>query len=65
MIDSVQVLDTSAAGSAGSVGQVREVAGRLMRSAKQRGTAIVLVGHVTKEGVIAARGSSSIWWTAC
>ena len=54
VIDSVQVLyDPALSGSAGSVGQVREVAGRLMRVAKERGTAVVLVGHVTKEGSIA------------
>ena len=32
---------------------MREVAGRLMRVAKERGTAVLLVGHVTKEGAIA------------
>jgi DNA repair protein RadA/Sms len=54
VIDSVQVLaDPGLSGAAGSVGQVREVAGRLMRVAKGRGTAVVLVGHVTKEGSIA------------
>ncbi|MBN1530251.1 MAG: DNA repair protein RadA [Thermoleophilaceae bacterium] len=54
VIDSVQVLyDPALSGSAGSVGQVREVAGRLMRVAKERGTAVILVGHVTKEGAIA------------
>ena len=54
VIDSVQVLyDPALSGSAGSVGQVREVAGRLMRVAKERGMAVVLVGHVTKEGSIA------------
>ncbi len=54
VIDSVQVLyDPAMSGSPGSVGQVREVAGRVMRVAKARGTAVVLVGHVTKEGAIA------------
>src|SRR4051794_29801824 len=54
VVDSVQVLyDPALSGSPGSVGQVREVAGRLMRAAKQRGTAVVLVGHVTKEGALA------------
>src|SRR3954471_18261658 len=54
VVDSVQVLyDSSLSGSPGSVGQVREVAGRLMRVAKERGVAIVLVGHVTKEGSLA------------
>ena len=54
VVDSVQVLyDPALSGSPGSVGQVREVAGRLMRVAKTQGTAIVLVGHVTKEGSLA------------
>jgi DNA repair protein RadA/Sms len=54
VVDSVQVLyDAALSGSPGSVGQVREVAGRLMRVAKERGTAVILVGHVTKEGAIA------------
>ncbi len=54
VVDSVQVLyDAALSGSPGSVGQVREVAGRLMRVAKERGTAVVLVGHVTKEGSLA------------
>jgi DNA repair protein RadA/Sms len=37
----------------GTVGQVREVAGLMMKSAKTLGTAVFLVGHVTKEGIIA------------
>jgi len=54
VVDSVQVLHAAAlTGGPGSVGQVREVAGRLMRVAKERGVAIVLVGHVTKEGALA------------
>jgi DNA repair protein RadA/Sms len=54
VVDSVQVLHAPAlTGAPGSVGQVREVAGRLMRIAKERGVAIVLVGHVTKEGALA------------
>ncbi|MBD0281469.1 MAG: DNA repair protein RadA [Thermoleophilaceae bacterium] len=54
VVDSVQVLyDPALSGSPGSVGQVREVAGRLMRVAKERGVAVILVGHVTKEGAIA------------
>ena len=54
VVDSVQVLyDPAMSGSPGSVGQVREVAGRLMRLAKERGVAVILVGHVTKEGSIA------------
>jgi DNA repair protein RadA/Sms len=54
VVDSVQTLHTAALGSApGSVGQVREAAALLVAVAKGRGTAIVLVGHVTKEGQIA------------
>jgi DNA repair protein RadA/Sms len=54
VIDSVQVLyDSGLTGAPGSVGQVREVAGRVMRVAKARGIAALLVGHVTKEGSLA------------
>ena len=54
VIDSVQVLyDPGLSGAPGSVGQVREVAGRVMRLAKARGVATLLVGHVTKEGSLA------------
>ena len=54
VVDSVQVLyDPQLSGAPGSVGQVREVAGRLMRAAKERAIAVVLVGHVTKEGSLA------------
>ena len=54
IIDSIQTMWTDAADSApGSVGQVRAVAHQLTAFAKRRGTAIILVGHVTKEGQIA------------
>jgi DNA repair protein RadA/Sms len=54
VIDSVQTLHTpELTGAAGSVGQVREVAGEVMRVAKARGIAVLLVGHVTKEGALA------------
>src|SRR6266550_2857225 len=54
VIDSIQtVTDAGFEGSAGSVTQVRESAARLMRLAKELGTPIFLVGHVTKEGAIA------------
>ena len=54
VIDSVQTLHAPALGSApGSVAQVREAAGRLLRVAKEAGVAIVLVGHVTKDGAVA------------
>jgi DNA repair protein RadA/Sms len=54
VIDSVQTMHSAQLDSApGSVAQVREVAGELMRVAKSGGTAILLVGHVTKEGALA------------
>src|SRR4051794_8952968 len=54
VVDSVQTLYSGGmSGAAGSVGQVREVAGRLMRIAKERDVAVLLVGHVTKEGALA------------
>ncbi|MFO7571416.1 MAG: DNA repair protein RadA [Gaiellaceae bacterium] len=54
VVDSVQTLHASGLGSApGSVAQVREAAGRLLRSAKELGVTIVLVGHVTKDGAVA------------
>lgn len=54
VVDSVQTLhSTDLSGAPGSVGQVREVAGEIMRVAKQAGTAVLLVGHVTKEGALA------------
>ncbi|MEG0044334.1 MAG: AAA family ATPase, partial [Massilia sp.] len=52
--DSVQTLWTETLTAApGSVSQVRESAARLVRFAKETGTAVFLVGHVTKEGGIA------------
>jgi DNA repair protein RadA/Sms len=54
IVDSIQtVTDAGFEGSAGSVTQVRESAGRLMRLAKEVGVPIFLVGHVTKDGAIA------------
>jgi DNA repair protein RadA/Sms len=54
VIDSVQTLHSAALDSApGTVGQVREVATRLAEVAKRSGTAVLLVGHVTKEGALA------------
>ena len=54
VVDSVQVLNAAGlTGAPGSVGQVREVAGRLARVAKGGGPAVILVGHVTKEGSLA------------
>ena len=54
VIDSVQTLHSAALDSApGSVAQVREVATRIAEVAKRSGTAVVLVGHVTKDGALA------------
>lgn len=54
VIDSIQTIYTEILQSApGGVGQVRESAAQLVRYAKQTGTALFLVGHVTKEGTLA------------
>ena len=54
VVDSVQTVYTELLQSApGSVAQVRESAAQLVRYAKQTGTALFLVGHVTKEGQLA------------
>jgi DNA repair protein RadA/Sms len=54
VIDSVQTLHSNdLSGAAGSVAQVREVAGEIMRVAKARHIAVLLVGHVTKDGALA------------
>jgi DNA repair protein RadA/Sms len=54
IVDSVQTISTaSAEGAAGGVTQIREVAAALIRLAKERGIATVLVGHVTKDGGVA------------
>ncbi len=54
VIDSIQTMYSDQLSSApGSVSQVRECAAHLTRIAKSSGTAIVLVGHVTKEGALA------------
>jgi len=54
VVDSIQTVSTELVESApGSVSQVRESAARLVRFAKEGGAAVLLVGHVTKEGAIA------------
>ncbi len=54
VLDSIQTLYTDALESApGSVSQLRECAAQIVRFAKRSQTAVVLVGHVTKEGAIA------------
>jgi len=54
VVDSIQTMYLDTLDSApGTVSQVRAAAHELIRSAKRRGFVLVLVGHVTKEGVIA------------
>ncbi|MDR2259363.1 MAG: DNA repair protein RadA [Azoarcus sp.] len=54
VIDSIQTLYSENLQSApGSVGQVRECAAQLTRHAKQSGSTLILVGHVTKDGALA------------
>ena len=54
VIDSLQTVYSEALQSApGSVAQVRECAAQLTRFAKQSGTSLILVGHVTKDGTLA------------
>lgn len=54
IVDSIQTLTTQdLTGAAGSIGQVRESASRLINFAKERSLSMFLVGHVTKSGAIA------------
>jgi len=54
IVDSIQTMATEdLTGMAGSVGQIRECAYRLLNLAKETGVPVFLVGHVTKEGAIA------------
>ena len=54
VVDSIQTMQTSAAESSpGSAQQLRECTAALVRFAKQGGTAVIIVGHVTKDGAIA------------
>src|SRR6516225_3698890 len=54
VIDSIQTMQSSTAGApAGAVSQLRECTAELVRFAKASGTAVIIVGHVTKEGTIA------------
>src|SRR3954469_4141940 len=54
IVDSIQTVFTAdLEGAPGNVGQVRECAARLMRFAKESGTTVFVVGHVTKGGGIA------------
>jgi DNA repair protein RadA/Sms len=54
VVDSIQTMQTELSeSSAGSAVQVRESAARLVRFAKATGTVVLIIGHVTKEGLIA------------
>ena len=54
VVDSIQAVhDPETAGGPGSVAQVRDGASSLVRFAKERGIATILIGHVTKEGALA------------
>ncbi|MDH5422638.1 MAG: DNA repair protein RadA [Acidimicrobiia bacterium] len=54
IVDSIQALAAAEVSAAsGSVGQVRECSARLIRFAKETGTATIVVGHITKDGSIA------------
>jgi DNA repair protein RadA/Sms len=54
IIDSIQTLFSGQMESvAGSIGQVRQCAGELMRFAKETNTSVFLIGHITKDGLLA------------
>lgn len=54
VIDSIQTMTTEGSDStAGSLSQVRECATRLLSYAKGQGVAVILIGHITKEGTLA------------
>jgi DNA repair protein RadA/Sms len=53
VIDSIQTVQSGGGGAAGAVSQLRECTAELVRFAKGSGTAVIIVGHVTKEGTIA------------
>lgn len=54
IVDSIQTLQTNSIDtSAGTISQIRECAGELQRFAKETGTPVFLIGHITKDGSIA------------
>lgn len=54
IIDSIQTLHSAQLDStAGSIGQVRQCAGELMKFAKETNTPVFLIGHITKDGLLA------------
>ena len=63
IIDSIQTLQTShIESSPGSVSQIRELL-EMIKYAKQTGTAVFLIGHINKDGAIAAQKYWNIWLT--
>ena len=54
VIDSIQpIYSEQVESSAGSVSQIRECAARLLKMAKESGTSVIIIGHITKDGAIA------------
>src|SRR3972149_7129103 len=54
IVDSVQTLqDEALEASPGSISQIRECAGKLMKFAKETSTPVFLIGHITKDGTLA------------
>jgi len=54
IVDSIQTLqDESLESSPGSISQIRECAGKLMKFAKETSTPVFLIGHITKDGTLA------------
>ncbi|MFN3266255.1 MAG: DNA repair protein RadA [Deinococcales bacterium] len=53
IVDSIQTIQAGETGSPGGLAQVREASARLTRAAKESGSSMVLVGHVTKDGTVA------------
>ena len=63
VVDSIQTMYLDTLDSApGTVSQVRGAAQELIRLAKRRGFVLILVGHVTKEGIIAGPRCLNTWW---
>src|SRR3989338_6249810 len=54
IVDSIQTMESeNLTGLSGSIGQVRYATGELIKIAKELGIPVILVGHVTKEGMVA------------
>jgi DNA repair protein RadA/Sms len=53
IVDSIQTIQAGETGSPGGLAQVREATAQLTRAAKESGSSMVLVGHVTKDGSVA------------